>query len=124
MSHRILLCAHASLSLLATCSPAPEPAPDEERGAWGPRGAPSSRGLASSAFLAPGYCFSSGGSTTYEYIQDISFTQNANATLTILVDIFITNPSGCTAGNPCPVYDDSPEYVNVWIDWNDDGSRY
>ncbi len=99
MSHRILLCALASLSLLASCSPAPEPAPDEERGAWGPRGAPPSRGLASSAFLAPGYCSSSGGSTTYEYIQDITFTPNANATLTLLVDIFIPNPYGCSAGN-------------------------
>ena len=34
--------------------------------------------------------------------------------------IYIANPTGCTSGDPCPEYDNSPEYINAWIDWNDD----
>jgi len=70
---------------------------------------------------APGYCTSHGGSHAYEYIQDVTYTQNLGGTLTITVDIYIVNPTGCTYGNPCPEYDSSPEYVNAWIDWDGDG---
>lgn len=69
---------------------------------------------------AGSYCASIGGSTFYESISSVDVTQNGN-TLTIVVTVYIANPTGCTAGNPCPVYDDSPESVNVWIDFNGDG---
>jgi PKD repeat protein len=72
------------------------------------------------ASLAPGYCPSSGGSREYEYISSVTYTINPGGTMTITVDIFIANPSGCTYGEPCPEYDESPEYINVWIDWNGD----
>jgi len=39
-----------------------------------------------------------------------------------VVQVFIANPTGCTAGTACPEYDSSPEYVNVWIDWNGDNT--
>lgn len=71
--------------------------------------------------LAPGYCPSSGGSTTYEYISGINYTRNPSGTMIITVEVFITNPTGCTYGNPCPEYDNSPEYVNAWVDWDGDG---
>jgi hypothetical protein len=38
----------------------------------------------------------------------------------LVVQVYIANPTGCTAGEPCPEYDNSPEYVNVWIDWDGD----
>ena len=40
--------------------------------------------------------------------------------MTITVNVYIANPSGCTYGEPCPSYDSSPEYVHVWVDWNGD----
>ena len=69
---------------------------------------------------APGYCPSYGGSHAYEYISSVTYTQNPGGTMTITVDIYIANPTGCTYGNPCPEYDPSPEYVNVWVDWDGD----
>lgn len=69
---------------------------------------------------APGYCSSSGGSTAYEYIQNIALTQHQSGTYQLIADIFIANPESCISGLPCPSYDNSPEYVNVWIDWNGD----
>nr|QNO53283.1 hypothetical protein OJOIIACA_00007 [Methanosarcinales archaeon ANME-1 ERB6] len=69
---------------------------------------------------APGYCPSYGGSHSYEYISSVTYTQNPGGTMTITVDIYIANPTGCTYGNPCPEYDNSPEYVNVWVDWDGD----
>lgn len=72
--------------------------------------------------LAPNYCGSNGGSTQYEAIQRVTLTVNANRTVTLLVDVAISNPANCTAGNPCPSYDNSPEYVNAWIDWNGDNT--
>lgn len=69
---------------------------------------------------APGYCSSSGGSTSYEYISNVSLTPNPGGTMKLTVQVFIANPGGCTAGEPCEQYDPSPEYVNVWIDWNGD----
>lgn len=68
--------------------------------------------------LAPGYCSSSGGSTSYEYINGVSLIRNTNGTYQLMVSVFIANPSGCTSGNPCPEYDNSPENVNAWVDWN------
>ena len=70
--------------------------------------------------LAPEYCISNGGSTSYEYISGVNYTKNPSGTMIITVDIFIANPTGCTYGNPCPEYDNSPEYVNAWIDWDGD----
>jgi hypothetical protein len=69
---------------------------------------------------APGYCPSHGGSHLYEYIQDVTYTVNPSGTITITVDIYIANPTGCTYGQPCPEYDSSPEYINAWIDWDGD----
>ncbi len=72
--------------------------------------------------LAPGYCPSYGGSHDYEYISHVITTSNPDGTITITitVDVYIVNPSGCIYGNPCPEYDSSPEYVNAWIDWDGD----
>jgi len=79
------------------------------------------RNLASQLFdPAPEYCSSTGGSTSYENISNITITPNADGTMQMKVDVFIANPEGCTAGTPCPSYDNSPEYVNAWIDWNGD----
>jgi len=71
---------------------------------------------------APGYCASSGGSTTYESIGTVEVQRLTNRDARVIVNIFIANPTGCTAGNSCPEYDSSPEYVNAWIDWNKDGT--
>jgi hypothetical protein len=76
------------------------------------------------ASSAPGYCPSYGGSHSYEYLSSVTYTQNPGGTMTITVDIYIANPDGCIYGEPCPAYDDSPEYVNVWIDWNGDKDFY
>jgi hypothetical protein len=70
--------------------------------------------------LAPEYCISNGGSLLYEYISSVNYTKNPSGTMIITMDIFIANPTGCTYGNPCPEYDDSPEYVNAWVDWDGD----
>ncbi|NJD54460.1 MAG: carboxypeptidase regulatory-like domain-containing protein [Candidatus Methanoperedens sp.] len=64
------------------------------------------------------YCESNGGNTQYEHILDIKYNQKPGGTMEIDVDVFIKNPTGCTNGKTCPEYDKSPEYVNVWIDWN------
>ena len=70
---------------------------------------------------ATGYCASDGGSIEYESISHVTLTPLPNsATYKLEVQVFIANPTGCGAGQPCPEYDDSPEYVNVWIDWNGD----
>ncbi|MBU1418584.1 MAG: PKD domain-containing protein [Proteobacteria bacterium] len=70
---------------------------------------------------APGYCPSSGGSHAYEYIEDAYYTQMTDDTISITVEIYIANPDACVSGEPCPQYDNSPEYINAWIDWNGDG---
>lgn len=72
------------------------------------------------ASSAPGYCPSYGGSHLYEYISEVKYERKPGGTLSITVDIYIANPTGCTAGQPCPEYDNSPEYINVWVDWNGD----
>jgi hypothetical protein len=75
-------------------------------------------GLIAPASTAPGYCSSVGGYTSYEYISAIDVVYNPDGTMQIKTHVYIANPSGCTTGSACPVYDTSPEYVNVWIDWN------
>lgn len=67
------------------------------------------------------YCPSFGGATLYEYISNVDVTLDNN-NLVIVVDVVIANPTGCTAGDPCPEYDSSPEYVNAWIDFDGDGN--
>jgi hypothetical protein len=74
------------------------------------------------ADVAPGYCASSGGSTLYENISGVTITPQPDGQFVLSVDVNIANPTGCTSGNPCPEYDNSPEYVNAWIDWNRDGA--
>ncbi|MDW7772330.1 MAG: GEVED domain-containing protein [Desulfobulbaceae bacterium] len=69
---------------------------------------------------APGYCSSAGGSHDYEYIEEVSYTQMTDDTISITVEIYIANPDNCVSGEECPQYDNSPEYVNAWIDWNGD----
>jgi len=54
---------------------------------------------------APGYCASSGGSTTYESIGTVEVQRLTNRDARVIVNIFIANPTGCTAGNSCPEYD-------------------
>lgn len=70
--------------------------------------------------FAPGYCESNGGSHDYEYIQDVQYTRLTEDTLSITVEIYIANPNNCQSGDPCPEYDESPEFVNGWIDWDGD----
>ncbi len=70
--------------------------------------------------VAPGYCSSSGGSTSYEKITDVIFDANLDGTVTITVQVYILNPANCQPGQPCGSYDSSPEYVNLWVDWNGD----
>ncbi|MBK6765236.1 MAG: T9SS type A sorting domain-containing protein [bacterium] len=65
----------------------------------------------------PGYCNSTGGSTSYEAISNVTW-EISGSTISFQVDLYIANPTGCTAGNPCPEYDTSPEYVNGWVDFN------
>ncbi|MFA5973838.1 MAG: rhodanese-like domain-containing protein [Lentimicrobiaceae bacterium] len=65
-----------------------------------------------------GYCPSYGGSHTYEYIQSATYSLLSEGILSITVIVGIANPTGCVYGEPCPEYDDSPEYINAWIDWN------
>ena len=67
---------------------------------------------------APGYCESYGGSTLFESISNVNVVEKPGNLLDITVDVYIANPTGCKSGEPCGVYDNSPEYVNVWIDWN------
>lgn len=70
--------------------------------------------------VLPDYCPSTGGSTQYEFIKEVKHKITGNK-IEFFPEIFINNPEGCTAGEECPSYDDSPEYVNGWIDWNGDG---
>ena len=83
---------------------------------------PPEKSASSSAqkIAATGYCPSYGGSHAYEYIQNVSYSLNPG-TMSITCFIYITNPGNCVSGNPCPEYDQSPEYVNAWIDWDGDG---
>jgi hypothetical protein len=71
---------------------------------------------------APGYPPSSGGSHQYEYISSVDIAKVNETSLRLTVRIFLANPTGCTTAKPCPEYDNSPEYVNAWIDWNGDKS--
>ncbi|MBU4264312.1 MAG: PKD domain-containing protein [Proteobacteria bacterium] len=57
----------------------------------------------------------------YEYIEDAYYTQMTDDTISITVEIYIANPDACVSGEACPQYDNSPEYVNAWIDWDGDG---
>lgn len=67
---------------------------------------------------APGYCPSSGGSTAFERISNVTVERLSGNSARVNVTLTILNPSGCASGSPCPSYDGSPEYVNGWIDWN------
>ncbi len=72
--------------------------------------------------IAPGYCTSNGGSTDFESLSSVTLTPKPSGIYDLEVQVFIANPGGCVPGQPCPAYDDSPEYVNVWIDWNGDNT--
>ena len=69
---------------------------------------------------APGYCTSIGGSTNFEEITGVNVVEKAGNLLEISINVYIANPTNCVSGEPCGVYDSSPEYVNVWIDWDGD----
>ncbi len=103
-------------------SPTPEPIVNPTPSVTGPREYPNAPSNVLSLNGAPGYCSSSGGSTEFESITSVSLTTNPGGTMKLVVQVYIANPTGCTAGTPCPEYDNSPEYVNVWIDWNGDKS--
>lgn len=70
------------------------------------------------SFTSSNYCGSIGGSTSYEYIQNVTTSILSEGVMSITVEIFIANPKGCVYGESCPSYDGSPEYINAWIDWN------
>lgn len=70
------------------------------------------------SIISSNYCVSIGGSTKYEYIQNISTSILSEGVMSITVEIYIANPEGCVYGESCPSYDDSPEFINAWIDWN------
>lgn len=113
-----VLLASGSFSAISTASGPPDPTPTP--GLTRPGRLPLSSSQASSVSSAPGYCPSYGGSTDYEYISNVTLTPNPDGTMKLVVQVYIANPTGCTAGEPCPEYDDSPEYVNAWIDWDGD----
>lgn len=69
---------------------------------------------------APGYCASGGGSTSYESISSVNISNTGPHSMTLSVNVYIANPTGCTVGYPCPEYDSSPENVNVWVDFDGD----
>ncbi|MCJ7448226.1 MAG: T9SS type A sorting domain-containing protein [Bacteroidales bacterium] len=64
------------------------------------------------------YCISNGGSHEYERILKVSYKLMSEGILSVTVIIVISNPDGCSYAEACPAYDDSPEYINAWIDWN------
>ncbi len=97
-------------------SPAVNPTPSPSD----PRGQPVTSSQTLSISGAPGYCSSVGGSINFESISSVTLTPNPDGTMKLVVQVYIANPTGCTAGEPCPEYDTSPEYVNVWIDWDGD----
>ncbi|MDD4488958.1 MAG: T9SS type A sorting domain-containing protein [Paludibacter sp.] len=72
----------------------------------------------SKSYTSSNYCSSVGGSTSYEYIQNIQLSVLSKNVISITVEIFIANPTNCLYGYSCPDYDNSPEYINAWIDWN------
>ena len=76
------------------------------------------KGVVKSTTECGNYCLSYGGSHLYESIRNASYKIMSKGILSVTVNIFIANPDGCTYASPCPVYDDSPEYINAWIDWN------
>lgn len=92
---------------------------EEECDACAARPSPQGSNLQLSS-SAPGYCPSYGGSHEFEYISSVTYTQKPGGTAVITAGIYIANPTGCVYGEPCPEYDNSPEYVNAWIDWNGD----
>jgi len=100
--------------------PTPSPAVDPTLRSPDPRGRRATSLQTPSISSAPGYCSSIGGSTEYERITSVTVTPNPDGTMKLMVQVYIANPTGCTAGKPCPEYDSSPEYVNVWIDWDGD----
>ncbi len=66
-----------------------------------------------------GYCPSNGGWLDYENIQSITYHVDGDS-ISFDVVVWISNPTGCTVGSECVVYDFSPEHINGWIDWNGD----
>lgn len=115
------LLAYGTLSADSTTTePGPTPTPGSAPGFAGPRGRPVSPSHVLNPSSAPGYCSSTGGDTSYESISGVTLTTNPDGTIKLTVQVYIANPTGCTAGQPCPEYDYSPEYVNVWIDWDGD----
>ena len=68
--------------------------------------------------LAPGYPVSYGGSHRYEYISAIEITQLNPSNLRLVSESSWQIQLGTQ--QPYPEYDNSPEYVNAWIDWNGD----
>lgn len=78
-------------------------------------------GLASAGSgLNKAYCPASGGSRAYESLRDVQWTV-ADDVLSVVVEVAISNPDGCVSGEPCESYDSSPEYINAWVDWDEDG---
>ena len=64
------------------------------------------------------YCTSDGGDHSFERFWHVSYKLMSEGIMSVTVIIVISNPSHCRYGESCPDYDDSPEYINAWIDWN------
>jgi len=74
------------------------------------------------AASAPGYCSSAGGSTYYEYIQNVQISGLSSSGFDIRINVYIANPTNCKAGQSCGTYDPNPESVTCWADWNGDNT--
>lgn len=116
----LVLISDRSTAMAVDATPAPTPtiSNDPNRG----RGQPDASSVRQqdAGAAAPGYCPSTGGSTQFERISNAILTPNGDGTMKLQVNVFIANPEGCVAGQECPAYDNSPEHVNAWIDWNGD----
>lgn len=112
----------AARSTAVAVAPTPTTAPTSSNGGNSGRGQPNpiNASQQNEAGAAPGYCPSAGGSTQFEKITHAILTPNGDGTMKLQVNVFIANPEKCVAGQECPSYDPSPEYVNAWIDWNGD----
>ncbi len=55
---------------------------------------------------------------TLEYIKSISVNRISSSKFRVHVTVWIDNPTHCVAGQSCDWYDDWPENLHLWIDWN------
>lgn len=73
-----------------------------------------------SVTAAPGYCAPGSGDTSWERITSVSYNRTAADKVVLTVKIWVLNPGNCTAGKGCEYYDNYPEKLNLWVDWDGD----